>query len=103
MILKERQIKKKHHYVWDHYIRRWSNDDKNVWHTTSKGNISYNSTKGLAREDHCYISKYKHLFNYYSGNFYQSFAIKNASLSIPSLSMRRYNFFLGMHSKSAAS
>ena len=54
MILKERQIKKKHHYVWDHYIRRWSNDDKNVWHTTSKGNISYNSTKGLAREDHFY-------------------------------------------------
>lgn len=48
------QAKVKHHHVWDHYIRRWSDNGRDVWHTTSSKKIAYDSAKGLAREDNFY-------------------------------------------------
>ncbi|MBL0654862.1 DUF4238 domain-containing protein [Aeromonas caviae] len=48
------QAKIKHHHVWDYYIRRWSDNARDVWHTTKSRKISYDSAKGLAREDNFY-------------------------------------------------
>ncbi|WP_235676585.1 MULTISPECIES: DUF4238 domain-containing protein [unclassified Vibrio] len=56
---KNKQIKIRHHHVWDYYLKRWSLDKKNIWYTSSKHNkISFDSTKGLAREDSFYKISY---------------------------------------------
>ncbi|HIF9379321.1 TPA: DUF4238 domain-containing protein [Photobacterium damselae] len=54
---KANEIKKKHHHVWDHYIRRWSPDGKNVWYRTPKDKVRSDSPKGLAREEEFYKLK----------------------------------------------
>lgn len=51
---KHLQAKVKHHHVWDSYIRRWSDNKRDVWHTTNAGNVAHGSAKGLAREDNFY-------------------------------------------------
>jgi len=52
--LKELQIKKKHHYVWSYYLKGWSADSKNVWYISKKGKPSFDSVKGIARENDFY-------------------------------------------------
>lgn len=46
--------KKNHHYVWAHYLRRWSCDGKRVWFPSPKGKIICDSVQGVAREQHFY-------------------------------------------------
>jgi hypothetical protein len=50
------QAKRNHHYVWAHHLSRWSNDGRNVWHTTPKGKIVLDSIRGLAKEEYFYRS-----------------------------------------------
>lgn len=50
---KWRQIKKKHHYVWEFYLKNWSVDGRVYW-VTSKGNVAFDSPKGMCREDGFY-------------------------------------------------
>lgn len=40
------QAKKKHHYVWQHYLKSWAIDGKVYW-VSPKGNISWDSPKGM--------------------------------------------------------
>ncbi len=47
---KQSQLKRKHHHVWAYYLKHWSVDGKNVYYTTKKGNIAYDSVYGLAAE-----------------------------------------------------
>jgi len=54
---KSLQAKKNHHYVWAHYLARWSDDGKNVWHTTPTGKTILDSVKAFAKEDYFYESK----------------------------------------------
>ncbi len=46
--------KKNHHYVWSHYLRRWSENGAKVWRTTETGRIDLQDTKAFAKEDHFY-------------------------------------------------
>jgi len=54
---KSLQAKKNHHYVWAHYLARWSDDGKNVWHTTPTGKIILGSVRAFSKEDYFYKSK----------------------------------------------
>jgi hypothetical protein len=54
---KSLQAKKNHHYVWAHYLARWSDDGRNVWHTTPKGKIIRDSVRAFARADYFYKSR----------------------------------------------
>jgi hypothetical protein len=51
------QAKKNHHYVWAHYLARWSVDGKNVWHTTPTGKVVRDSVRAIAQEKYFYKSK----------------------------------------------
>lgn len=42
------EVKRKHHYVWADYLKRWSTDGINVFHTTPTRKISLDSVRGLA-------------------------------------------------------
>ena len=45
-------VVRKHHYVWAYYLSAWSSEnDNNIWHVTTKGNISKDSVRGLSREE----------------------------------------------------
>ena len=46
---KEFQIKKKHHYVWGHYLNQWS-VGKGVYYISESGKIACDSAKGLSWE-----------------------------------------------------
>ena len=50
-------IKKNHHYVWAHYLRGWSDDNKNIWHLTEKGKSDLYGIKGLASARNFYKLK----------------------------------------------
>jgi hypothetical protein len=50
---KWKQIKVKHHYVWEYYLKNWAIDNKIFWLTT-KGNVAHDSPKGMCREDGFY-------------------------------------------------
>ncbi|TMO25067.1 hypothetical protein CWC28_16675 [Pseudoalteromonas sp. S4492] len=54
---KEMQIKRKHHFVWSHYLKNWQ-QEKKVSYINSKGNTSSDSVKGLAREIDFYKISY---------------------------------------------
>lgn len=54
---KSQQAKKNHHYVWAHYLARWSDDGRNVWHTTPTGKIIRDSVRAFARADYFYKSR----------------------------------------------
>lgn len=54
---KSLQAKKNHHYVWAHYLARWSDDGRNVWHTTPTGKIVRDSVRSFARENYFYRSR----------------------------------------------
>lgn len=51
---KKDEIKQKHHHVWADYLKRWSVDGLNVYHTTSRKKIRCESVKGLAMERNFY-------------------------------------------------
>lgn len=51
---KSLEAKKNHHYVWAHYMLRWSCDNKNVWHTTQTGKVILGSVRGFSKEDYFY-------------------------------------------------
>lgn len=42
--------KRKNHFVWQHYLKRWSQNDRDVFYTTQSRTISKDSVKGLAME-----------------------------------------------------
>ncbi|KWW13233.1 DUF4238 domain-containing protein [Pseudomonas putida] len=45
------QAKKNHHYVWGHYLTRWSSDaTKNVHFTTEKKKIAFDSVRMVAKK-----------------------------------------------------
>jgi len=50
---KWKQIKVKHHYVWEHYLRNWVVDNRIFW-LTPKGKVAHDSPKGICREDEFY-------------------------------------------------
>ena len=50
---KWKQIKIKHHYVWEYYLKNWA-VDKNLYWLTSKGKVARDSPKGMCREDEFY-------------------------------------------------
>lgn len=50
---KWKQIKKKHHYVWEYYLKKWSVEGGVFWLTPTR-KISCDSPKGLCREDGFY-------------------------------------------------
>lgn len=52
--MKDLQIKTKHHYVWSYYLKGWSRDEKNIWYLSKKGKASFDSVRGLGRENHFY-------------------------------------------------
>jgi hypothetical protein len=54
MVKKYLQVKSKHHHVWADYLRCWSPNDRDFYCTTAKGNIVFESVKGLAMEKHFY-------------------------------------------------
>ena len=46
---KYKEIKRNHHYVWRHYLRRWAKNN-NVFYISKSGKVSNDSIKGLAKE-----------------------------------------------------
>ena len=58
MLEKELQAKVKHHHVWADYLRRWSPNNRDIYHTTSKGKIEFASVKGIAMEKHFYRTEW---------------------------------------------
>lgn len=44
------EIKKHHHYVWADYLRRWSNNNRDVFYTTKNKKIASDSVKGMMYE-----------------------------------------------------
>lgn len=49
LLKKHTEIKRNHHYVWGHYLRRWA-ENNNVFYISKRGKISNDSIKGLAKE-----------------------------------------------------
>lgn len=49
---KYKQLKRKHHYIWRHYLKRWATG-KDIFYISKKGKIAHDSViglEGLARE-----------------------------------------------------
>lgn len=54
MVQKKFQLKHKHHYVWQKYLKSWCNNELEIYHNTKRGKIIPTSTKGLVVEDFFY-------------------------------------------------
>ncbi|MGP2541499.1 DUF4238 domain-containing protein [Yersinia sp. 2541 StPb PI] len=54
MSRKDLQAKKRHHYVWAHYLARWGNGTNNVFYTTKTGKIAHDSVRAIAAENYFY-------------------------------------------------
>jgi len=54
MVKKYLEQKRKHHHVWANYLKRWSINGKEVYHSTIKGKISFDSIKSIAVEKDFY-------------------------------------------------
>lgn len=52
------EIKKKHHHVWCNYIKRWSLDGVNAFHSTKTGKIAEHGVHGIGMEMHFYKLTY---------------------------------------------
>ncbi|MBR7523765.1 MULTISPECIES: DUF4238 domain-containing protein [Gammaproteobacteria] len=48
------EVKKKHHYVWANYLKRWSVDGVNAYHSTKKGFVVSHGIRGIAMEPNLY-------------------------------------------------
>jgi hypothetical protein len=57
-IPKELQLKRENHYVWANYLKNWSINNLDVWHTTKKRNIAYDSVKAIVKEKDLYRARY---------------------------------------------
>ena len=53
MTAKNLQAKVKHHHVWANYLSRWASEN-NIWYTTIKGKVAFDSVRGLACENYFY-------------------------------------------------
>lgn len=42
------QAKRKHHVVWGNYLARWAKNQRDVYYSTSKGKVAFDSVKGLS-------------------------------------------------------
>ncbi|MBA4155717.1 MAG: hypothetical protein C0446_14625 [Chitinophaga sp.] len=51
------QAKRKHHYVWANYLKRWSTNGRDIYYTTITGKIKYDSVLGLAMDKDFYQLK----------------------------------------------
>jgi|GEM_PF-4392087 len=40
------QAKRKHHYVWANYLKRWSTNNRDIFYTTTTGKIAHDSILG---------------------------------------------------------
>lgn len=47
---KQLELRRNNHYVWANYLKKWSSDNLNVWHTTQTKKSSRGSIKGVAVE-----------------------------------------------------
>lgn len=54
MTQKYLQAKINHHYVWADYLKRWSQNNRDVYYTTKRGNIASDSVRGIAKERNFY-------------------------------------------------
>ncbi|VVO53656.1 hypothetical protein PS858_00411 [Pseudomonas fluorescens] len=54
MSRKDLEAKKRHHYVWAHYLTRWGSGTKNVFYTTKTGKIAHDSVRALVADDYFY-------------------------------------------------
>jgi len=52
-LAKHKEIKRNHHYVWSFYLKSWA-DNNELFYISSKGKISKDSVKGLAKETDFY-------------------------------------------------
>jgi len=52
------EVKRKHHHVWADYLKRWSSDGINVFHSTPTKKIKLDSVRGLAMEMDFYKISY---------------------------------------------
>jgi len=43
------QKKRKHHYVWEHYLRAWASDGRKIWCRRSNGDCFLTSTENVAQ------------------------------------------------------
>ena len=50
--------KRKNHFVWRHYLKMWSQNDRDIFYITQSHNISSDSIKGLAMERDFYKIQY---------------------------------------------
>lgn len=48
------EAKRKHHYVWAKYLKGWSSKNRDVFYTTKKGKIRFDSADGIAFEEDFY-------------------------------------------------
>lgn len=44
----------KNHFVWQHYLKNWSQNGRDVFYNSSSGKVANDSVKGLAMEKHFY-------------------------------------------------
>lgn len=51
---KDLECKKKNHYVWANYLKGWTLNGLDVWHSTSNGKTVFSSVKGVAMERNFY-------------------------------------------------
>jgi hypothetical protein len=54
---KHLQAKKKHHYVWADYLKRWGRGTNDVFWLTTKGKIAHDSVDGITKDDFFYKVK----------------------------------------------
>lgn len=55
---KQLELRRNNHYVWANYLKKWSLDNLNVWHSTKTKKSSYGSVKGVAVERDFYQVQY---------------------------------------------
>lgn len=48
------EIKRRHHYVWAHYLARWGHGTNHVFYTTKTGKIAHDSVRGIGVADFFY-------------------------------------------------
>lgn len=50
MTKKHLEAKRQHHHVWANYLKRWSTNGKEVYYSTIRGKIAFDSVKSIAVE-----------------------------------------------------
>lgn len=55
---KQLELKRENHYVWANYLKNWSINNLDVWHTTKKLKIARNSVNMIAKEENLYKTQH---------------------------------------------